>query len=212
MPFASDYLGYPVWLPQPRNQLDHGLQGYGEAIGRVWEPVELVAHASPNQLLAFEVLALDRAERWEIEEHFRDMRGREGLFWIPGYKGIMRLSTQADMDATAIQIVDSLEGFGLNMIRRHVWLADREEAYEVANPSNASPGVLELDVHPALASDIAAGFEPWALYLVRFASDSLDMRAVGNAIHEDGAGETHEIAQARLSFVESQGNTPTNWS
>lgn len=212
MPFADDYLGFPVWLPQPRNRLDHGLQGYAEAIGRAWEPVELVAHASPNQLLSFDAYLMDRSERWEIEEHFRDMRGREGLFWIPGYKGVMKLSSQADTDATAIQIVDSLEGFGLNMIKRHLWLPDREEAFEVANASTVSAGVVEMDVYPALASDIAAGFEPWALYLVRFADDSLDVRALGDAINEDDAGEFHEIASVRLSFVESQGNTPTHWS
>lgn len=214
MSFLPDYLGYPIWLLDdfaPKDELRFGFQNYTVVNGETYGPKERHSHGVGNRIFNHKFLIKSLADQWEIEEHHGAMRGMNGLFWIPSYYGMFELSADANISDAIIEIIDRLEVFGLKGVKRHVFDPASQTPYEIANPVNASAeGALEVDIAPVISSSMKEGGLLWGLHLVRFGNDALSIGAAPDGIVNNG-GDIYEIKETNVTFLESQGNTPTGF-
>lgn len=211
MPFAADYLGHRVWIPELRESVGSGLESYGVELGEPWERVERIARAPGNETLRSLLLLPSRSDRWALEEFFRSLRGAAGYFWLVVPEPAFRVAEAAIMGQSSLEIEDNLDLFGFLGRKKHVWLPDPiGAAVEVGEADGGGPDVVSLSVFPSLPAALPAGYEPWPLLFGRLGSDALELAATG-AIFQDGAGEVHEVVRASLTFIESQGFTPTSF-
>lgn len=202
------YLTKSVWLIDPRDQIQEGHESYARTSGEAWTPREFFSFGPSNVTLSFPILMRTLDEQWEVEEHFRTVKGKEGMFWLPSFVGVIKAAADANAAAASIEIQDTLEEFGLKGIKRHIWLPDVKEGYEISNPVGNVSNNIDVDISPVLASNIKEGDELWGLYLMHFAIDRLRIEST-DLYYTDVDGTRYNVKRAQLEFTESQSETPT---
>lgn len=206
------YAGYPLWLFSPEGGSQQGQASLAEIVGDTYEPSFIAAHGPGGRVLGFDVLLRTRSERWAARQAFRELRGREALAWVVTYHSFATLAANATSGSSTLDIEDAFETVGYLDRVQHAWAngPGLNFGFEMGEPETIDGfgDRLRVGISPALPADLGAGFKLWGLALCRLSSDELSIRSTGG-FYTDPDGEVHEVAQARLDFVESVRNTPT---